>query len=84
MPRIKGDNEMNKTPEIAVNRPHLSVRYTRSQLEGTGALDKSTIRRQLLIHFGFSPEKPITVRHEFDARYYEQDIDEPIDTPMFG
>jgi hypothetical protein len=80
MPRIKGSS----TPQIIINRPHLSVRYTRSQLEGTGALDKSTIRRQLLIHFGFSPEKPITVRHEFDARYYEQDIDEPIDTPMFG
>lgn len=83
MPRIKGNNEMNKTPEIAVKRPHLSVRYTRSQLEETGKLDDSTIRYQLITHFGFDPVKPIRVRSEFDARYYEQDIDEPVDAPMF-
>jgi hypothetical protein len=80
MPRIKGSS----TPQITIKRPHRSVRYTRSQLEDSGALDSRTIFHQLTRHFGFDPVKNIKVRHEFDARYYEQEIDEPIDTPMFG
>ena len=83
MPRIKGSNEMRRTPHVMIKRPHRTVRYTKSQLAGDGALDSRTIFHQLTHHFGFDPVKKITVRNDFDARYYEQDIDEPIETPMF-
>jgi hypothetical protein len=84
MPRLRGNNEMNKTPEIIIKRPHLTVRYTKAQLSGDGALDSRTIFHQLTHNFGFDPVKNIKVRNEFDARYYEQELDEPVDKPMFG
>ena len=80
MPTSKGSN----IPQITVTRPHRTVRYTRSQLIGIGALDASTIRHQLIKHFGFDPTKPIKVRSDFDSRYFEQELDAPIDKPMFG
>ena len=80
MPRIKGEN----IPQITVKRPHLTVRYTRSQLEGIGALDTRMIFHQLTKHFGFDATKPIKVRRTFDSKYYEQELDEPVDQPMFG
>ena len=53
-----------------------TVRYTMSQLTGTGALHKNEINAQLYGEYGFRKGEQVSVRRDSDSVYFSQVSDE--------